>query len=69
MGRGYRDRWAAQRACQQWAEPGAWGDDITWQLGEPVYWYQVENAGSQGFNVVRYEAGEVPHEKFGSVPF
>jgi hypothetical protein len=63
------DRRRAQAQCDFLAEPAQWGDDITFQLGEPVYWYQVENAGSQGFNVVRYEAGEVPHEKFGSVPF
>jgi hypothetical protein len=62
------DRRRAQAQCDFLAEPAQWGDDITFQLGEPIYWYRVERRPGV-WAVVRYEAGEVPHEKFGSVPF
>ena len=43
----------AQMECDFLAEPAQWGPDITWQLGEPRYWYRVEPRVGRGWCVFR----------------
>jgi len=49
------------------SEPGATGPDMTWDLGEPAYWFRTERR-TPDWVVVRYVRGEQPHDKFGEVP-